>query len=91
MNIASSGSAQRLTTINYAFGNVDGTGGCSSIDPWADYQRPAAASERVDGPAQPGGHFNQLRLPQPHAPHPRVPIAPGLPPPHPPPRPPASP
>ena len=36
MNIASSGSAQRLTTINYAFGNVDGTGGCSSNYPLAD-------------------------------------------------------
>jgi chitinase len=61
-NIATSGAAHKLTTINYAFGNVDATGSCSSVDPWADYQRPSAASESVDGTAQPGGNFNQLRL-----------------------------
>jgi chitinase len=61
-NIATSGSAQRLTTINYAFGNVDSTGRCASADSWADYLRPAAATESVDGLAEPGGNFNQLRL-----------------------------
>jgi chitinase len=61
-NIAGSGAAQRLTTVNYAFGNVDATGKCASIDPWADYQRPAQPSESVDGNLQPGGNFNQLRL-----------------------------
>jgi chitinase len=71
-NIATSGAAQRLTTVNYAFGNVDATGSCSSIDPWADYQRPAAASESVDGTAQPGGNFNQLRLLKQHYPNLRV-------------------
>jgi chitinase len=61
-NVATSGAAQRLTTVNYAFGSVDSTGSCASADSWADYQRPAAASESVDGLAEPGGNFNQLRL-----------------------------
>jgi len=61
-NIASSGAAQRLTTINYAFGNVDASGQCASIDPWADYQRPSQPAESVDGNLDPGGNFSQLRL-----------------------------
>jgi chitinase len=61
-NIATSGAAQSLTTVNYAFGNVDKTGRCASIDTWADYLRPSSASESVDGVAEPGGNFNQLRL-----------------------------
>ncbi len=65
-NVATSGQAARLTTINYAFGGVSQDGTCSSLDPWADFQRPASAGESVDGVADvPGqalaGNFNQLR------------------------------
>src|SRR5437868_6113210 len=66
-NVATSGAAAHLTTINYAFGGIktpDLT--CTSVDPWADFQRPASATESVDGVAdtstQPlAGNFNQLR------------------------------
>jgi chitinase len=65
-NLETSGQADRLTHINYAFGNVDASGRCASADPWADYQRPVSAEESVDGVADaPGqalnGNFNQLR------------------------------
>jgi chitinase len=65
-NVADSGQAANLTTINYAFGGVSQAGTCSSLDTWADFQRPFAASESVDGVADaPGqalnGNFNQLR------------------------------
>jgi chitinase len=65
-NLETSGQAARLTHINYAFGGVDATGKCVSVDPWADYQRPVPATESVDGVAdeagQPlAGNFNQLR------------------------------
>ena len=52
-NVETSGSADRLTAINYAFGNVapDANGDvvCQSGDPWADYQKPWTANESVDG------------------------------------------
>jgi chitinase len=65
-NVAESGQAAGLTTINYAFGGVSQAGTCTSLDTWADFQRPFAASESVDGVADaPGqalnGNFNQLR------------------------------
>jgi chitinase len=65
-NVAASGQAARLTTINYAFGGVSQGGTCTSLDAWADFQRPFAASEAVSGVADaPGqallGNFNQLR------------------------------
>jgi chitinase len=65
-NVADSGQASGLTTINYAFGGVSQAGTCSSLDTWADFQRPFAATESVDGVADaPGqalnGNFNQLR------------------------------
>jgi chitinase len=67
-NVETSGSAGRLTAINYAFGNVapDAKGDviCQSGDPWADYQRPWAATESVDGIASTwpfGGNFQQLK------------------------------
>ena len=65
-NVADSGQAAGLTTINYAFGGVTQAGTCSSLDTWADFQRPFAAAESVDGVADaPGqalnGNFNQLR------------------------------
>ncbi|WP_327313759.1 glycoside hydrolase family 18 protein [Streptomyces sp. NBC_01235] len=64
-NIETSGSADRLTHINYAFGNVTG-GKCALGDSWADTDRPFTAEESVDGVAdtadQPlDGNFNQLR------------------------------
>ena len=65
-NVATSGQAAHLTTINYAFGGVSQDGLCTSLDTWADFQRPVGADESVDGVADaPGqalnGNFNQLR------------------------------
>ena len=72
-NVHTSGTARKLTHINYAFGNVSEDGKCFEAnqsgenggDAWADYQRPYSASESVDGVADaPGqrlnGNFNQL-------------------------------
>ncbi|MET8167136.1 glycosyl hydrolase family 18 protein [Streptomyces sp. NPDC005329] len=64
-NTETSGSADRLTHINYAFGNVT-DGKCALGDSWADADRPFTAGESVDGVAdtadQPlSGNFNQLR------------------------------
>jgi chitinase len=63
-NIITSGSARRLTHINYAFGNVVGNR-CDLTDPWADIDRPASAEESVDGVADTWddplrGNFKQL-------------------------------
>jgi chitinase len=67
-NVDTSGSADKLTVLNYAFGNVAPDAGkvvCQSGDPWADYQRPVSADESVDGrEATSGpllGNFQQLR------------------------------
>jgi chitinase len=71
-NVDTSGAADRLTTINYAFGNVSEDGRCfirneaGVGDAFADFQRVYAAGESVDGvadtSAQPlRGNFNQLR------------------------------
>lgn len=65
-NLVSSGTAGRLTTLDYAFSNISPDLQCASGDPWADYQRPFGASESVNGQAdsfgQPlAGNFNQLR------------------------------
>ncbi|MFI7018884.1 glycoside hydrolase family 18 protein [Streptomyces sp. NPDC050164] len=64
-NIETSGSAARLTHINYAFGNVTG-GKCVMGDGYAATDRAYTAAESVDGKAdtwdQPlRGNFNQLR------------------------------
>jgi len=64
-NIETSGSAARLTHINYAFGNVTG-GKCAMGDSYAATDRTYTAAESVDGVAdtwdQPlRGNFNQLR------------------------------
>ncbi|MER7764512.1 glycoside hydrolase family 18 protein [Streptomyces sp. NPDC097619] len=67
-----SGTAAKLTHINYAFGNVSPQGECimgnipGEADAWADYQRGLDAENSVDGVAdtwdQPlAGNFNQLR------------------------------
>ena len=71
-DLVTSGSAARLTVLNYAFGNVGPDGKCfqsnaaGQSDPWADYQRPFSAAESVDGKADVegqalAGNFNQLR------------------------------
>lgn len=71
-DLVTSGSAARLTVLNYAFGNVGPDGRCfeanvaGQSDPWADYQRPFSAAESVDGRADVegqalAGNFNQLR------------------------------
>ena len=69
-DVETSGSADELTVINYAFGNVapDGNGNitCQLADPWADYQRPVGADESVNGVADTAeqslrGNFNQLK------------------------------
>ncbi|EST21333.1 glycoside hydrolase family 18 protein [Streptomyces roseochromogenus] len=63
-NIETSGSAAKLTHINYAFGNVTG-GKCAMGDSYAATDRAYTADESVDGAAdtwdQPlRGNFNQL-------------------------------
>ena len=71
-NADASGAADRLTHINYAFGNVSEDGKCfirnqpGVGDAFADFQRVYSAGESVDGvadsPTQPlRGNFNQLR------------------------------
>ncbi|MFF2569513.1 glycosyl hydrolase family 18 protein [Streptomyces sp. NPDC058084] len=64
-NIVTSGSAAKITHINYAFGNVTG-GKCTIGDAYADYDKAYTADQSVDGVAdtwdQPlRGNFNQLR------------------------------
>ncbi|MEV0198160.1 glycosyl hydrolase family 18 protein [Nonomuraea sp. NPDC050691] len=65
-NIDTSGSAAKLTHINYAFGNVQ-NGQCVIGDSYADYDRFYSAAESVDGVADTWdagalrGSFNQLR------------------------------
>ncbi|MFI1964982.1 glycoside hydrolase family 18 protein [Streptomyces pathocidini] len=64
-NVETSGSAGKLTHINYAFGNVTG-GKCAIGDSFADYDKAYTADQSVDGVAdtwdQPlRGNFNQLR------------------------------
>ncbi|MFI8999870.1 glycoside hydrolase family 18 protein [Streptomyces sp. NPDC053541] len=71
-DLETSGTAAKLTHINYAFGNVGPDGRCftgnvpGEADAWADYVRPLDAAGSVDGVAdtadQPlAGNFNQLR------------------------------
>ncbi|NUW37765.1 fibronectin type III domain-containing protein [Nonomuraea sp. SMC257] len=65
-NIDTSGSAAKLTHVNYAFGNVQ-NGQCTIGDSYADYDRFYSAAESVDGVADTWdagalrGSFNQLR------------------------------
>jgi chitinase len=65
-NIETSGSAARLTHINYAFGNVT-NGQCVIGDSYADYDRFYDAASSVDGTSDTWdagalrGSFNQLR------------------------------
>ncbi|MEZ4865933.1 MAG: glycosyl hydrolase family 18 protein [Caldilineaceae bacterium] len=70
-DIVTSGAAETITVINYAFGNIV-NGECimttqsGVMDAYADYQKSYSATESVDGQAdawnQPlRGNFNQLR------------------------------
>jgi chitinase len=65
-NLVTSGSASKLTHINYAFGNVT-NGQCAIGDSYADYDKAYDASTSVDGTADSWdtgalrGNFNQLR------------------------------
>ncbi|WP_207782215.1 glycoside hydrolase family 18 chitinase [Phytoactinopolyspora limicola] len=71
-DLHTSGAAERLTHINYAFGNVSSNSECFIVnqtgvgDAWADYQRGFSASESVDGVGdvwnqELKGNFNQIR------------------------------
>ncbi|MEO3804937.1 glycosyl hydrolase family 18 protein [Nonomuraea sp. B1E8] len=76
-NIDTSGSAAKLTHINYAFGNVQ-NGQCTIGDSYADYDRFYQANESVDGVADTWdagalrGSFNQLRKLKQKHPHLKV-------------------
>jgi chitinase len=64
-NLVTSGSAAKITHINYAFGNVT-NGQCAIGDSYADYDKAFTADQSVSGAAdtwdQPlRGNFNQLR------------------------------
>jgi chitinase len=65
-NIETSGSAAKLTHINYAFGNVT-NGQCAIGDAYADYDKFYDAASSVDGTSDTWdagalrGNFNQLR------------------------------
>ncbi|MFD3469518.1 glycosyl hydrolase family 18 protein [Streptomyces sp. NPDC058682] len=64
-NLVTSGTAAKITHINYAFGNVQ-NGQCTIGDAYADYDKAYTADQSVDGVAdtwdQPlRGNFNQLR------------------------------
>jgi len=64
-NVDTSGSAARLTHINYAFADVSASLRCGSADAFADYNKAYDAAESVDGvgdtSSQPvKGNFNQL-------------------------------
>jgi chitinase len=82
-NLDTSGSAAKLTHINYAFGNIDSAGRCFQAnqlgqgDAWADYQRRYTADQTVNGQAdvynQPvAGNLNQLKQLKAKYPHLRV-------------------
>ncbi|WP_046496057.1 glycoside hydrolase family 18 chitinase [Streptomyces odonnellii] len=75
-NLDTSGSAAKITHINYAFGNVTG-GKCTIGDSYADYEKAYTADQSVDGVAdtwdQPlRGSFNQLRKLKAKYPHIKV-------------------
>ncbi|MEV4835785.1 glycosyl hydrolase family 18 protein [Nonomuraea sp. NPDC049486] len=76
-NIDTSGSAAKLTHINYAFADAR-NGGCALTDTYADYDRFYSAAESVDGVADTWdtgalrGNFNQLRKLKQKHPHIKV-------------------
>jgi chitinase len=71
-DIVGSGSASKLTHLNYAFGNINSSGKCFIVnqsgegDAWADYGRSFTAAQSVDGVADTWdqklrGNFNQIK------------------------------
>ncbi|MDQ0959108.1 chitinase [Streptomyces sp. B4I13] len=75
-NLVTSGSASKITHINYAFGNVT-NGQCAIGDSYADYDKAFTADQSVSGVAdtwdQPlRGNFNQLRQLKAKYPHIKV-------------------
>ncbi len=69
-NIVTGGSADKLTTLNYAFANAAPDAGgqviCKMFDEWADYQKPWDAVQSVTGEAVTWpnpilGNFQQLK------------------------------
>jgi chitinase len=72
-NVETSGAASRLTHLVYAFGAVTG-GRCAPGDAWADYDKPVAAADSVDGAADSAGglHGTIGQLAKLKAKHPRL-------------------
>jgi chitinase len=65
-NIVTSGTAGKVTVVDYAFSNISSDDKCAIADAWADYQKPFSADQTVNGQAdtwtQPlAGNFNQLK------------------------------
>jgi chitinase len=80
-DVVTSGSAEKLSVINYAFGNVapDNAGNvvCKLGDEWADYQKPWTAAESVTGedvtwPRPILGNFEELQALKAQYPHLKV-------------------
>jgi chitinase len=80
-DVKTSGSADKLTVANYAFGNVapDAAGKvvCKLGDEWADYQKPWTADESVTGqevtwPRRILGNFEELQALKQQYPHLKV-------------------
>jgi chitinase len=77
-NIATSGSADKITIVNYAFAGIDENYDVYSLDPFADYNQALTAGESIDGVADPTGpgylrgNFNQLKKLKQMYPHIRV-------------------
>lgn len=64
-NLVTSGTAAKLTILDYAFSNISSDLQCSQGDTWADYQRPFSAAESVNGQDDSAsqslkGNFQQL-------------------------------
>jgi chitinase len=76
-HIETSGAAEAIDVINYAFAAPDANLRCASLDTYADYDKRFDASESVDGvadtSAQPlKGNFNQLLKLKARHPHLRI-------------------
>lgn len=75
-NLVTSGSAEKLTHINYGFGNVEG-GKCTMGDNFAATEKAYTAEESVDGVADDWdqelrGNFNQIKKLKAEYPHIKV-------------------
>ena len=65
-DVVAAGAMRTLTVINYAFAGIANDLTCTSVDPYADWNKSFAANESVDGVSdtvgQPlKGNFNQLK------------------------------